>query len=186
MRAVTGQRNPAAPSSLGNLFGCAPMRLPSGSPKLMRLPSACRITPGSIISVEKYASDPTTRRCSMSDAIDSPGVNAFETQSFQLAADALEIPPRNAVLRRHDHRVSVRTRAVVEEREPSGCALLRQGTRRRHPGCQLRSPVTSGRTSKSSVRAHHPESAFSHCLQMGTAGKQYYVARPLCASRAPI
>ncbi len=50
------------------------------------------------MSVEKYASDPTTRRGSMAAGDDAAGVDALETQPLELAAVLLEVPPRHAVL----------------------------------------------------------------------------------------
>src|SRR5919204_295968 len=51
-RAVIGQRNPAAMRAAA-IFRTRSERDPSGSPKLIRLPSVWWITPGSATSVEK-------------------------------------------------------------------------------------------------------------------------------------
>ena len=51
-RGVTGHRNPAAISASAMRRARSDL-LPSGSPKLIRLPSVCRMTPGSTMSVAK-------------------------------------------------------------------------------------------------------------------------------------
>lgn len=51
-RGVTGQRKPAAISASAMRLARSDL-LPSGSPKLIRLPSVWRMTPGSTMSVAK-------------------------------------------------------------------------------------------------------------------------------------
>src|ERR1700743_2700219 len=52
---------------------------------------------------------------------DAAGIDAFETASFVHAADAHEIPPRNAVLRAEHHRVATIHRGKITD---DGCDLM--------------------------------------------------------------
>ncbi len=62
------------------------------------------------MSVAKYASEPTTRRGSIALRDDAAGIDAFEPEAVELAAEVLEIPPRDAVLRADDDRVRAEQR----------------------------------------------------------------------------
>ena len=95
---VTGQRNPALISA-SEIALHRSERVPSGSPSEMRFPSVWRMTPGSEISVAKYAMEANHvfRRNRIGNR--SAWIDAFEVQAGELARVRLKIPPRNAILR---------------------------------------------------------------------------------------
>ena len=137
------------------------------------------------MSVAKYASEPTTRRGSIAAAIDAARIDALEAQPVELAAVALEIPPRDAVLRADDDGVRAEERPQLR-RERGQAVRLHAEERRRPPcRCACRSPVTSRLHLEVAVGADHAQAALLHRPQMRAAREQHDVGAGR-ASRAPM
>ena len=152
----------------------------------MRLPSMWRMTPGSTISVAKYASDPTTRSRLDGRRDHAAGIDALEPQPVQLAADPLEIPPRDAVLRADDDGVGPEERR--ERRREAGQAV-RLDAEEDDVGRADRREIAGrrrGRTSKSPSGLIDAQAALLHRLQMRAAREQHDVRARLREPRADV
>ena len=115
---------------------------------------------------------------------DPAGIDALEAQPVELAAVALEIPPRDAVLRAHHSGVRAKERAQLRRErgqavglhaEEDDVGLANRGEIAGHGGLHL----------EIAVRADDAQAALLHRPQMRAAGEQTTSA-PARARRAPI
>ena len=118
---------------------------------------------------------------------DAARIDALEPQPVELAADALEVPPRDAVLRADDDGVGTEERR--ELRRERGQAVRLDAEEHDVGRCRssTRSPVTVRPDLEVAVRARHAQAALLHRPQVRAAREQHDVgARHAARSRAPM
>ena len=145
---MTGQRNPAAISAsaiAGTRSDSRAVRLAEADAIALGVADDARLD--DVGREVRERSDDAPRLDRRGD--DAAGIDALETQPVELAADALEVPPRDAVLRADDDGVGTEERtAAAAPATVRPCALTPRNTTSAVP-IVARSPVTCGRTSKS-------------------------------------
>ena len=161
--------------------------LPSGSPKLILLPSVWRMTPGSTMSVGKVGerADHPTRLDAA--AMTPPGSTRSSRNPSRSPPTALEVPPRDAVLRADDDGVGTEERCELRRERRQAVRLDAEeydvglSDRRKIAG-DLRPHL------EVAVRARHAQPVLLHGAQVRTAREQHDSTPGAAAraSRAPI
>ena len=184
-RVVIGHRKPGGDQRLGDraaALGLGAVRLAEAD----ALPSVCRMTPGSTMSVAKYASDPTTRRGSIAAAMTPPG----STRSSRSPSSS---PP---MLWKYHHGMPFCVLTTTVSGPSSGrscgasavrlCALT---PRNDHVGAADRRRdrrSTCGLHLEVAVRADHAQPALLHRAQVRAAREQHDVGAGLREPRADV
>ena len=170
----TGQRRPPAAKASAIAWQRALMP-PAGSPMVKRVPSTCWTTPGATSSVGRVrdAADHPPRLDRRGDR--ATGIDGLQHRVPQRPVEALEEPPRHAVLRRQDRRVGIEQRreARRELREAVGLDAEHDQV---DPGARPRARrVAAGSPSQVAARRAHPQAVAADRVEVRAAGDQHDV-----------
>ena len=173
-RVVTGQRKPAAISASAIALARSDLRA-------VRLAEADAIAFGVVDDAGLgdvggevgQRSDDAPRLDRRGD--DAARIDALEPQPVELAADALEIPPRDAVLRADDDGVRAEQRPQLRRQRGQAVRLDAEEHDVGRGRSSARSPVTCGRTSKSPSGLIDAQPALLHRAQVRAAREQHDV-----------
>ena len=114
---------------------------------------------------------------------DAAGIDALEPEAVELAADALEIPPRDAVLRADDDGVGAEQRPQLRRERRQAVRLdAEEDDVGRSDRRQIAGDIR--RDFEVAVRADHAQPALLHRAEVRTAREQHDVRARPCAQHA--